>query len=58
MPLQAEVLYSCPTGGDPRADPGHTGEIMSLSWCGNVSVEKMELVERELCFSALTAAPP
>lgn len=34
--LPVEVLRHVLLGRDPRADPGHTGGIISFSWPGNV----------------------
>ncbi|KAL3970397.1 type I keratin, acidic [Sarotherodon galilaeus] len=36
--LLGEVFRACPTGRRPRGTPGHTGEIISLTWPGNALV--------------------
>ncbi|TWW59208.1 hypothetical protein D4764_06G0007380 [Takifugu flavidus] len=34
-PLDASLVRHVPPVGDPREDPGHVGETMSLDWSGN-----------------------
>ena len=50
-------------GGDPVVDPGHTGEIISLGWLGNVLVSPPEELvevgeERSVWISLLRLVSP
>ena len=42
---QGKCFKHAHVGGDPTADQGHVGEIISLGWLGNVLVNLEELVE-------------
>ena len=48
--LPGEVFRASHPGGDPRADPGHAGEIISLGWPGNVLASNTQVSRKHASY--------
>lgn len=41
-------------GGDPKADPGHAGEIISLGWLRNILEDWMEVTGERIVWTLIS----